>query len=211
MPNPNDDPTAARSDESQADGTADPNQGADPRTRILAATVALLGEVGWGQVTTRKVAHRANVNNALVHYYFGTKAKLLVEAATQVLLGQFGEPLALLANREVEVADAVAASVQWLGRADLDPTQLRALAEITVNGLAEPALVQLSRTMLAEGRALLAKRLEHEGLDRDRAEGDAVIVFALLDGLLLHRIIDPDIRVDAVPKALAPLFSKETA
>lgn len=207
MPNQNDDPKAGPPADPRSDPPADPP--ADPRARILAATVALLGEVGWGGVTTRKVAQRAKVNNALVHYYFGTKGKLLVEAATQVLLEQFGEPLALLADPEVEVSDAVAASVEWLGRADLDPTQLRALAEITINGLGEPDLARLSRTMLTEGRAQLAERLGREGFDRDRAEGAAVLVFALLDGLLLHRIIDPDLHVAAVAKALAPLWREK--
>lgn len=189
---------------------ANPDPGADPRTRILVATITLLGELGWGQITTRKVAERANVNNALIHYYFGTKSKLLIEAATQVLLQQFGEPLTLLADPEVDVADGVAASIAWLGSTDLDPSQLRTLSEITVNGLREPVLAGLSRTMLAEGREALSDRLMHDGFDQARAEGVATIVFALLDGLLLHRIIDPDLRFDVVSNALSPLFRKES-
>ncbi len=92
----------------------DPNPDADPRGRILTATVALLGEVGWGQITTRKVAQRAGVNNALVHYYFGSKSNLLLEAATHVMTEQFVAPLALLADPEVAVSDAISASVEWL-------------------------------------------------------------------------------------------------
>lgn len=220
---PNDAPTdAGNTDESEASArsndvkdagittAANPDLDSAPHTRILAATIALLGEIGWGQITTRKVAQRANVNNALIHYYFGTKSKLMIEAATQVLLQQFGEPLTLLADPDTPVADAVAASIAWLGNTDLDPSQLRTLSEITVNGLREPVLAGLSRSMLAEGRAALTDRLMHDGFDRTRAEGAATIVFALLDGLLLHRIIDPDLRFDVVPKALSPLFRKES-
>lgn len=196
---------AAKADETTVNPAAD----ADPRTRILAATAQLLGEVGWGQITTRKVAQRADVNNALIHYYFGTKSKLLVEAATQVMLQQFGEPLALLADPETAVVDGMAASIAWLGRSDLDPIQLRALSEITVNGLREPALAGLSRAMLADGRKSLADRLTSDGFDGSRAGAIAIIVFALLDGLLLHRIIDPDLRFDGIPTAVAALFRKE--
>ncbi len=187
----------------------DPNPDADPRGRILTATVALLGEVGWGQITTRKVAQRAGVNNALVHYYFGSKSNLLLEAATHVMTEQFVAPLALLADPEVAVSDAISASVEWLEATDLDPVQLHALTEIMVNGLREPALASLSRNMLAEARVALAGRLEQAGHSRSHAEGAAATVLALLDGLLLHRIIDPDVRFDAVPGALATLFRKE--
>ncbi|MFA5569649.1 MAG: helix-turn-helix domain-containing protein, partial [Trueperaceae bacterium] len=78
MPNQKDDPKADPPADPRSDPPADPRSDprsdppADPPARILAATVALLGEVGWGGVTTRKVAQRAKVNNALVHYYFGT-------------------------------------------------------------------------------------------------------------------------------------------
>lgn len=199
--------SAAATNIGRADGNV-ANE-ADPRARILAATALLLGEVGWGKITTRTIAQRADVNNALIHYYFGTKSKLLVEAAMQVMLGQFGEPLRLLADPETPVADAVAASIEWLGRTDLDPVQLRALGEITINGLREPALASLSQAMVAEGRAALAGRLTRDGQDQTHAEAVATVVFALLDGLLLHRIIDPALRFDAIPDALTALFGKE--
>ena len=39
------------------------------RQRLLAASSSLIVERGWSAVTTRAVAERAGVNQALVHYY----------------------------------------------------------------------------------------------------------------------------------------------
>ncbi len=52
----------------------------DPKTRVelLDAAAGLLVEEGYGAVTARRVAARAGVNPALVHYYFGTMDDLLV-------------------------------------------------------------------------------------------------------------------------------------
>lgn len=47
------------------------------RERILAAALDLVGREGLGGLTTRKVAAAAGVNLGLVHYYFGTKEKLV--------------------------------------------------------------------------------------------------------------------------------------
>jgi AcrR family transcriptional regulator len=52
----------------------------DPKARIdlLDAAAGLMAEEGYGAVTSRRVAARAGVNPALVHYYFGTMDGLLV-------------------------------------------------------------------------------------------------------------------------------------
>jgi len=44
---------------------------------IIKAVEAILIEEGYARVTTRNIATRANVNQALVHYYFGSIDKLL--------------------------------------------------------------------------------------------------------------------------------------
>lgn len=188
-------------------GNAPPD--GDPRNRILATTARLLGEVGWSGITTRKVAQRANVNNALVHYYFGSKSKLLIQASRLVLEQTFREPMAALADPQVPVADAMMGAVEWLASDGLDPEQLRALVEITINGLQEPELAEMSKAMVVEGRAALTERLVAEGLAPDRAAAAAILAFALLDGIMLHRLIGPSLPVDDLASAVAPLFRKE--
>ncbi|MFB4309558.1 TetR/AcrR family transcriptional regulator [Actinomadura sp. GTD37] len=49
------------------------------RTVLLDATAELMLEEGYAAVTTRRLAAKAGLNNALVFYYFGTMDNLFVE------------------------------------------------------------------------------------------------------------------------------------
>ena len=56
---------------------------------LLDAAEAMLVEVGYAGITTRKLAERAGVNHGLVHYYFGSMEDLLlrvVERFTERLI-----------------------------------------------------------------------------------------------------------------------------
>jgi len=52
----------------------------DARERIVAAAVAEFGERGYDGATMRGIAARAEVDAALLHHYFGTKADLFAAA-----------------------------------------------------------------------------------------------------------------------------------
>ena len=51
---------------------------AEAMDALLAAAESLLIEVGYAQVTVRRLAERAGVNHGLVHYYFGSMQELLL-------------------------------------------------------------------------------------------------------------------------------------
>ncbi len=51
----------------------------DAQERIVAAAVDEFGELGYDGATMRGIAGRANVDSALVHHYFGTKADLFAQ------------------------------------------------------------------------------------------------------------------------------------
>jgi AcrR family transcriptional regulator len=51
----------------------------DAQERIVAAAVDEFGELGYDGATMRGIAARANVDSALVHHYFGTKADLFAQ------------------------------------------------------------------------------------------------------------------------------------
>ena len=46
---------------------------------LLDAAERLLVDVGYGGITTRRLAENAGVNHGLVHYYFGSNENLLVQ------------------------------------------------------------------------------------------------------------------------------------
>ncbi len=54
--------------------------------RILAATRLLFAQGGLARVSVRAVAQGADVNQAMIHYYFGTKDRLVDAVITQEVL-----------------------------------------------------------------------------------------------------------------------------
>ena len=46
---------------------------------LLDAAERLLVEVGWAQVTTRRLAQEAGLNHGLVHYYFGSMEEVFIQ------------------------------------------------------------------------------------------------------------------------------------
>lgn len=53
---------------------------ADTRTRILEAAFRCLHHDGYAKLSTRTIAAEAGVNHALIHYYYGTKDRLVMAA-----------------------------------------------------------------------------------------------------------------------------------
>jgi len=92
---------------------------AETKTRILAATDELFGELGFDATTTRDIAERSGINKALIHYHFGSKDDLL-----QVLLDGYydrlGKALAAALGRRTglarQVEDVVDAYADFLAR-----------------------------------------------------------------------------------------------
>ncbi|HKI55546.1 MAG TPA: TetR/AcrR family transcriptional regulator [Trueperaceae bacterium] len=180
----------------------------DPRRRILRATAELIAELGWAHVTTRKVAERAGVNNALVHYYFGTKRALLLQAATDAFMNELGGPLEAIFARD-DLGEAVAEAIAWLGRAGPSHTTGRIVVEMMLQAVHDPALREISRQMLLDFRHAVQAKAAEQGWPAETAAGLATVLAALLDGLYLHVLVDPELDLRAAAAVLSPLFSKE--
>lgn len=70
---------------------------------------------------------------------------------------------------------------------------LALLAETMLAAQRDPELARLTAGLLADFRSVLAERLG----ETDVAATDAMLLAATLDGLILHRVLDPDL--DPVP------------
>lgn len=175
------------------------------RARILDATVELMAEVGIDRVRARAVADRAGVNPALVHYYFGTMAALVVEAAQHALLTDLGPAVDAFASGAT-VQDGVAAILAWITEHGRTPGAT-ILAEAMVKGTRDPDFRSWSRSAARRFRGLILERLEQ---GRDAGEVDAaldleaaaLLLAAALDGLLFHHLVDPNL---AVTRAVGPI------
>jgi AcrR family transcriptional regulator len=66
------------------DGAADNRRSADTRAALIAGAVAALREVGFARASAREIARRADCNQALVFYHFGSVTDLLLAALDDV-------------------------------------------------------------------------------------------------------------------------------
>src|SRR5690606_33732827 len=68
-------PTTRQNRRSSDSGSVD----TDARSRLIEATAQIMREEGYAAATSRRVAARAGVKQALVYYYFPTMDDLFVE------------------------------------------------------------------------------------------------------------------------------------
>lgn len=171
------------------------------RARLLRAARELVAEVGFSAVTTRAISERAGVNNALVHYYFGSKTALVVQAALSSLDEAVGEPARMLRDAPT-LSAGVAEVLRWIGRLDVADPGMRTLTELTIEAFRNPDVRPMVAAALDEGRRDLAAALASRGdVDVDVAVGLAAALAALFDGVVLHRLVDADL--DVAPWAAA--------
>ncbi|HEY3686025.1 MAG TPA: TetR/AcrR family transcriptional regulator [Streptosporangiaceae bacterium] len=178
-----------------AQGTLD--RGRATRDRLVAAALELVGEVGWSRVTTRLVAERAGARPGLVHYHFASVEDLLVTAATGVVRQMLGDVLGeLTAHRDLDTG--LAWLLGELGRyTGTDPASLL-LTEAFLAASRIPRLHTDLGAAISGFRAGVADWLRGLGHTAD-ADAAATVLAATIDGLVLHRALDPDLD----PAALA--------
>lgn len=187
-------------------------ESADTRTRILRAAASAIAERGWGSVRTRDVAERAGVNNALIHYYFGTRQTLLRSAAIDAIVRELHVPGEMLA-RAPTIADALAGMVGWLRVYSAASEGARLFAEAMIEATRDEPLRAALGEAAAGLRTALAARLAAENATPSglAAEDAAIVLAAALDGLLLHYLLDTALDIDRAAAALAALVGGRSA
>ncbi|MEV0679269.1 TetR family transcriptional regulator [Actinosynnema sp. NPDC050436] len=156
------------------------------RERLLAAAAELIAEKGWGAVSTRLLADRAGVGSGVVHYHFASTQAVLVEAAAGALRAALAGLPDLLAPATTpgEALDAVLTAL-----IDADGQEL--FIETYLAATRNDDLRHAVAEVLAEFRHTIARWLaEH---DVPTPEATAAVLAAALDGVMLHRALDPDL------------------
>lgn len=196
----------AHAQEERIAGTGD-----STRNRILGAAAALVAERGWGSVRTRAVAERAGVNQALVHYHFGTMEQLLREA----VLMRIEPELRALADELLDdgpFPDGLRRTLDLLDRFEPSSEPGILLAEALLRATRDARVAEAMGGELRSWRTLIEPRIEtaqRRGIVRDDVDAGslALIIAAVLDGLLIQRIADPDAHLDVattLTRLLAP-------
>lgn len=181
----------------------------DKAARIVDAMRASVAARGIAGSTFDHVAREAGASRGLLHYYFGTKERLLVEAVRrecEVREQRLEDAIAEAKNGH-EVLDALVRSFEEiLGEGPAAPTmffEMLTLAQRHAEIATE--LAELGRrTREAFAAALQAK--SEAGVLTLRAEPDAVatFLFALADGIMIRRLSEPALDIE-------PLMSQGVA
>ncbi len=171
--------------------------------RIVEAMRTSVAEHGISGSTFDVVARAAGVSRGLLHYYFGTKERLLVEAVrreTEVRGALLRDAVASAQGAD-ELIDGLVRSFEDLLGAG--PSQVVMFYELLTlaqrnEGIAAE-LSELSRTLRLElSQALRTGR--DAGVFQLRAGPDEVASFLLVlaDGVMIRRMSEPDLDVRAL-------------
>jgi TetR/AcrR family transcriptional regulator, regulator of biofilm formation and stress response len=163
------------------------------RRRILDATVQIIGREGPGAVTHRAVAAEAGVPLAATTYYFASKAALLDEALAVSVESDLAE-LEVLARSMAQSPVSVEGFARSIGRflvAQLRHRRTTVVAqyELTLEAARDAELGVAARASAQAYVELFREMLAKIGA-ADPA-GDARLLVALLDGLLLEQLSAP--------------------
>jgi AcrR family transcriptional regulator len=165
----------------------------------LTTAVELIPELGWTAVSTRILAQRAGLAPGLVHYHFESLQALLREAA----LASMREALQGV-DMVFQQAGTLEAGLDMLvGALDDYTGNERAsllFAEAYLASLRDPRLSQELAGVVVDFRRRFADWLAAHG-QADPVPTAAVLA-AALDGVLLHRVLGPDLSSSMVRQVL---------
>ncbi|MER6810247.1 TetR family transcriptional regulator [Spirillospora sp. NPDC000708] len=170
-------------------------RGQQTRARLLDAAVQLIVEEGWGAATTRKIADRAQVRPGVVHYHFGSVTDLLVEASLDAVRRELDQMLVLFSESRTAPVGLGDMLTMIAGYPSDDPLTVLMTEAVLAATRIERLRTELA-VLLGRWRSATAKWLEEQGVED--AEATATVMGAVLDGLVLHYMLDPGLRSTAL-------------
>ncbi len=186
-----------RTPEADAEDGAPRPLSSDKAQRIIDAMRRSVARRGTTGSTFDHVSREAGVSRGLLHYYFGTKEQLLVEAVRrdgELRIEQLERRLSTATTAE-DFIDLMAQNLQETLREDPDFVTL-AFELFTLARRNEDIAVEyaaLTRRTREQVARMLAAAQE-QGILRLHAEPEAVaeVLFSLADGLALRMLTEPD-------------------
>jgi AcrR family transcriptional regulator len=180
----------------------------DKAARIVEAMRRSVPSLGIAGATFDHVAREAGVSRGLLHYYFGTKERLLVEVVrreSDVRLERIEEAIEASKDAEDVLAALVRGFEDFLGEGPGAPVMLYEML----------TLAQRNEEIAAELATLGRRTRSHlsDALERKRESGvlalrvdpelAALFLFALADGVTFRRLSEPELD-------LGPLIEQAT-
>jgi AcrR family transcriptional regulator len=165
------------------------------REQLIEAAVNVLAREGFGAATTRRITDEAGLALGAFHYAFRNKDDLLEAAMERLSSGvesalqrSILEPNATLERFGEQIARSF-----WEYVEETPELQL-AQYELTVHALRDPRLRPLAKRQYERVTEAVNLAIEgHPDVANDPARRDIVAyVVSVMDGLVLHRIVDDD-------------------
>jgi AcrR family transcriptional regulator len=158
---------------------------------LLDEIVVYLGENGIGDLSLRPLAKQLGTSTYTLTYQFGSKDQLLSDSVRHAVAMQL-EAVAGLGGEPVAPAEAVRRVWAWT----VDPANLRLvrmLLEATTLAASQPELFGgVGAQVITEGRALIARSLEHVGLSQPEATRVSTRVWATIVGFQVDLLATGD-------------------
>jgi len=147
--------------------------------------------------TFEHVAREAGVSRGLLHYYFGTKERLLVEVVrrdAEIRIDRLDERLAKATSAD-DVLDVLVASLTDM--IENEPGFFLLLYELFSAGRRNPDIQREVGQLFERTRSHVAEVLaakQREGVLKLRFEAEAIVsyLFAVGDGFALQALSDPE-------------------
>jgi AcrR family transcriptional regulator len=178
----------------------------DKAKRIVDAMRSSVAARGIAGSTFEHVSREAGVSRGLLHYYFGTKERLLIEVVrrdSELRVARLDEPLAK-AKTVDDVLDVLVANLEDL--IENEPGFFVLLFELFTAGRRNPDVDREIGELFTRTRGHVAEILrekDREGVLSLRYDADAVVgyLFSLGDGFALQVLSDPEREHSAVLEA----------
>ena len=174
--------------------------------RIIDAMRDSVAKRGAAGSTFEHVAREAGVSRGLLHYYFGTKERLLVEVVrrdAEIRVARLDEPLGKAETAD-DVIEVLVANLTDL--IENEPAFFLLLYELFSAGRRNPDIQHEVGQLFERTRSHVAEVLDAkqgEGVLSLRYPAPAIVsyLFALGDGFALQALSDPDQDIDPALEA----------
>ena len=174
--------------------------------RIVDAMRESVAKRGAAGSTFEQVAREAGVSRGLLHYYFGTKERLLVEVVrrdSEIRVARLDAPLAEAQSVD-DVLQVLVASLTDL--IDNEPAFFLLLYELFSAGRRNPEIQREVGQLFDRTRSHVAEILEQkqrEGVLKLRHDAEAIVayLFAAADGFALQALSEPSRDISAALEA----------
>lgn len=184
------------------------DRGRAVRHSLLQAAAQLVPELGWNAVSTRILAERAGVAPGLVHYHFQSLQALLREAALGTIRGLVSateHAFASAGTLDAGIDLMVGSLDSFTGQ---DATSLL-FTETYLAATRDEVLRGELTAVVDEFRAMLGRWLRELG--QESPEATASVLAAAIDGMMLHRSLDPRLTSAVVAPVLRRIVTNGSA